>query len=121
LKPDALSPPVFKLGVGTLLRLLAPMTPHLCEELWRDLGNDGGITAAGWPAFDAAQIDADEVEYPVQANGKLRGKITLPRSLTGAALDDAVRAHATIREIVGDKQLRKLIVVPGKIVNLVVG
>jgi leucyl-tRNA synthetase len=57
----------------------------------------------------------------VQANGKLRGKLVLPRSLLGAALEEAVRNHATIREIVGDKQLRKLIVVPGKIINLVIG
>jgi leucyl-tRNA synthetase len=121
LKPDALSAPVFKLGVTTLLRLLAPMTPHLCEELWRELGNGDGITAAGWPGFDPAQIDADEVDYPVQANGKLRGKITLPRSLAGAALEETVRSHTVIREIVADKQLRKLIVVPGKIINLVVG
>jgi len=121
LKPDALSAPVFKLGVTTLLRLLAPMTPHLCEELWRDLGNGDGITAAGWPTFDPTQIDADEVDYPVQANGKLRGKITLPRALVGAALEDAVRQHPVIRDIVADKQLKKLIVVPGKIVNLVVG
>jgi len=121
LKPDALSAPVFKLGVTTLLRLLAPMTPHLCEELWRDLGDDGGITAAGWPAFDPTQIDADDVDYPVQANGKLRGKITLPRALVGAALEAVVREHPVIREIVGDKQLKKLIVVPGKIINLVVG
>jgi len=112
---------VFKLGVTTLLRLLAPMTPHLCEELWRDLGDDGGITAAGWPSFDPTQIDADDVDYPVQANGKLRGKITLPRALVGAALEAVVREHPVIREIVGDKQLKKLIVVPGKIINLVVG
>ena len=121
LKPDALAAPVFKLGVTTLLRLLAPMTPHLCEELWRDLGNDDGITAAGWPSFDPTQIDADEVDYPVQANGKLRGKITLPRALSGAALEDTVRTHPVVREIVADKQLKKLIVVPGKIINLVVG
>jgi len=119
LDAKTLLPSVFKLGVTTLLRLLAPITPHLCEELWRDLGGDGGITAAGWPPYDPAQIDADEVEYPVQVNGKLRGKIVLPRSLTGAALDDAVRAHPDIREIIGDKTIRKLVVVAGKIINLV--
>ena len=121
LDPKVLSPAVFKLGVATLLRLLAPIAPHITEELWHDLGNDGDITAAGWPPFDPTQIDADEVEYPIQANGKLRGKIVLPRSLTGSALEDAVRAHPAIREAVGDKHLKKLIVVPGKIINLVIG
>jgi leucyl-tRNA synthetase len=121
LKPEALSPPVFKLGVTTLLRLLAPMTPHLAAELWNDIGGQGDIAAAGWPGYDERQMLTDDAEYPVQVNGKMRGKIALPRALAGAELEAAVRAHPDFRAVVGDKPIRKLIVVPGKIVNVVVG
>jgi leucyl-tRNA synthetase len=121
LDASALRPDVFKFGVTTLLRLLAPMVPHITAELWKDLSLGDDLVAAGWPSFDEAQIQADEVEYPVQVNGKMRGKIVLPRTLAGPALDEAVRTHAEIARIIEDKTIRKLIVVPGKIVNLVVG
>jgi leucyl-tRNA synthetase len=121
LKPDALSAPVFKLGVTTLLRLLAPMVPHITSELWADLGDGGDLTAAGWPTFDAAQIDADEADYPIQVNGKMRGKISLPRTLLGPALEQAVLAHPDVMAIIAGKPVKKLVVVPGKIVNLVLG
>ena len=68
-----------------------------------------------------AKIDGDTVEYPVQVNGKVRGKLTLPRSLAGAALEEAVRTHATFAAVTDGKPVRKLIVVPGKIINVVVG
>ncbi len=121
LKPEALSAPVFALGVTSLLRLLAPLAPHLAHELWAELGNAQDITAAGWPAYDAAQIDADDAELPVQVNGKMKGKIVLPRSLIGAALEAAVLAHPDVVALIGDRPVRKLVVVPGKIVNLVLG
>jgi leucyl-tRNA synthetase len=121
LKPEALSPAVFKFGVSTLLRLLAPMAPHIAAELWNEIGGQGDITAAGWPSYDERQMLTDDAEYPVQVNGKMRGKIALPRTLAGAELDAAVRAHGEFQAIVGDKPIRKLIVVPGKIVNVVVG
>jgi leucyl-tRNA synthetase len=121
LKPENLRPDVFKLGVSTLLRLLAPMAPHICEELWQQVGGQDEITKAGWPTYDEAQIQADDYDYPVQVNGKLRGKLTLPVRLQGAELDAAIRAHPEFAQMVGDKQLRKLIAVPGKIINLVIG
>ncbi len=121
LKVDVLSAPVFKLGVTTLLRLLAPMVPHVTNELWNELGSGQELNVAGWPIFDASQIDADDADYPIQVSGKLRGKISLSRTLTGPALEQAVREHPTIIEIIGDKPVRKLIVVPNKIINLVLG
>ncbi len=121
LKPETLSAPVFKLGVTTLLRLLAPMVPHITNELWKDLGDGSDLTTAGWPSFDPSQIDADDAEYPVQVNGKMRGKISLPRTLTGPALDQAVLAHPDVVAIIAGKPVKKLVVVPNKIVNLVLG
>jgi len=81
----------------------------------------GDLISAGWPTFDATQIEADEVEYPVQVMGKVRGKLTFPRSLTGADLEAAVRAHPTVVDIVGTNTVRKLVIVPFKIINLVLG
>jgi leucyl-tRNA synthetase len=127
LKPETLAPAVFRLGVTTLLRLLAPMVPHIAHELWAQLNASvpsagvGDITAAGWPAFDPTQIDADEVDYPIQINGKMRGRISLPRALAGAELERTVLAHPEVVKLVDGKAVRKLVVVPGKIVNLVVG
>lgn len=125
LKPDTLSAPVFKLGVTTLLRLLAPMVPHISSELWSDLSSGGGngsdITAAGWPQFDPTQIDADDAEYPVQVNGKMRGKISLPRTLSGPALDQSVLAHPDVVAIIAGRPVKKLVVILHKIINLVLG
>jgi leucyl-tRNA synthetase len=121
LDPEKLGAPVFKLGVTTLLRLLAPMVPHICHELWEEAGEAGDLVASGWPTFDPAQILADVAEYPIQVNGKLRGKISLPRTLAGKELDQAVLGHPDVVAIIAGKPVRKLVVVPGKIVNLVLG
>jgi leucyl-tRNA synthetase len=121
LKPDALTPEVLKLGLTTLVRLLAPMAPHICEELWRELGAAGDVTAAGWPAYEESEIAGDTVEYPVMVNGKLRGRVVLARSLAGKALEDAALAHETVTAAIDGKALRKAVIVPGKIINLVVG
>ena len=120
LDPAALSPAVLRLGIETLIRLLAPMVPHLCEELWAAYGHAGGLAAAGWPAYDAAQIDADDAEYPVQVQGKVRARIRLPRALAGAALEQAVLAHPEVVAALAGKPVKKAIIVPGKIANLVV-
>jgi leucyl-tRNA synthetase len=121
LKPDALSAPVLKLGLTTLVRLLAPMVPHVAAELWRDLTGSDDVVGAGWPTYDAEQMQADDVDYPVQVNGKMRGKITLARTLLGAELEQAVRSHPDISALIGTQTVRKLVVVPGKIINLVLG
>ena len=121
LKPEGLTPSVAKLGLTTLVRLLAPMVPHITAELWRDLTGSEDLVAAGWPTYDAEQMQADSVDYPVQVNGKMRGKITLARALVGLALEQAVLAHADVQAIIGSQTVKKLVVVPGKIINLVVG
>lgn len=120
LEPAHLRPEVLKLALTTLVRLLAPICPHICEELWEALGGVGGISAAGWPAYDEAEMLGDSIEYPLQINGKLRGKLTLPRELSGEELERAVRAHPAFRAALGERALSKLIIVPGKIINAVV-
>jgi leucyl-tRNA synthetase len=121
LKPDALSPPVLKLGLTTLVRLLAPMVPHISHELWHELGGAGTVTQAGWPAYDESQIQTDDVDYPIQVMGKVRGRLSLPRSLPQPELERLAAAHPEVIAAAGGKPIRKLIVVPGKIINLVLG
>ncbi len=120
LDPAALSPAVLRAGIETLIRLLGPMVPHLAEELWAAYGHAEGLNAAGWPSYDAEQIAADEADYPVQIQGKVRAKISLPRTLTGPALEAAVLGHPDVVAALAGKPVKKAIIVPGKIVNLVV-
>jgi leucyl-tRNA synthetase len=131
LDPAALRPDVLKLGLTTLVRLLAPMVPHICAELWEMIGGvpgtattapkpAGDLTAAGWPGFDPGQIQSDTTEYPVQINGKIRGRVAFPTALVGAALEEAVKVHPEVQALIGGKPVKKLIVVTHKIINIVV-
>jgi len=121
LKPESLSPAVLKLGLTTLIRLLSPMVPHITHELWQDLGDGRELLTVGWPTFDEAQIATDDFEYPIQVNGKVRGRITLSAGLSGAALEQAVADSAEVKAVSEGKTVRKLIVVPRKVINLVLG
>jgi leucyl-tRNA synthetase len=103
-----------------LVLLLSPFAPHIAEELWRLLGHDRTLAYEPWPAFDEALIREDTVEIPVQVNGKLRGKVTLPAGSDQAAQEAAARDDARIAELLAGKAIVKTIVVPGRLVNFVV-
>jgi leucyl-tRNA synthetase len=118
--PKTLAPAVVKLGVSTLLRILAPMAPHIASELWTRL-DTRSLDEAGWPSYDEAELVADRIEYPVQIAGKIRSRITLPSSLDAAALETTVREHPEVIAALGGKPIRKLIAVPGKIINIIIG
>ncbi len=101
-----------------LVKLLAPMCPHMCEELWHDaLGCEGSVYVQPWPEFDPKQAKADEVELAVQVNGKVKARITVAAD----AADDDVKAVAleAVKAAVEGKDLKKVIVVPGRLVNIV--
>ncbi len=102
-----------------LVLLLSPFAPHLAEELWRALGHPESLAYEPWPKFDPALTKADTVEVPVQINGKVRHRLTVPAGLDKAALEKAALEDPTVRALVGDKPIRKVIVVAGKLVNLV--
>jgi leucyl-tRNA synthetase len=117
------SPPcrgVLREALETLVLLLAPFTPHVCEEMWERLGHEGGLARATWPAFDAEAAREDEVELAVQVNGKVRGHVTVARD----AEEEAVRARALaeprVAEHVGGRTIVKCVVVPGRLVSVVV-
>jgi leucyl-tRNA synthetase len=101
--------------------LLAPYAPHVAEELWRALGHPGSLAYEPWPRFDPALTAAESVEVPVQVNGKLKTRLTVPAGTDAAGLEAAARADARVIEAVAGKAVKKVVVVPGKLVNLVVG
>ncbi|MDC4258119.1 leucine--tRNA ligase [Enterococcus faecium] len=101
------------------VQLLAPIAPHMGEELWAILGNDGGISYAPWPTYDEAALVEDEVEVVFQVNGKVRAKSNVPRDLGKDELEKAALANEIVQEYIAGKTVRKVIAVPNKLVNIV--
>ncbi len=101
------------------VQLLAPIAPHMGEELWSILGNDGGISYAPWPTYDEAALVEDEVEVVFQVNGKVRAKSNVPRDLGKDELEKVALANETVQEYIEGKTVRKVIAVPNKLVNIV--
>ena len=99
--------------------LLSPFAPHICEELWHLLGREGSIADARFPEYDAAYTVEDSVTYPVQFNGKMRFTVDLPKSASPAEVESAVRAMEQTARWVGDQSIVKVVVVPGRIINIV--
>jgi leucyl-tRNA synthetase len=106
-------------AVDTMLRLVAPMIPHLAEEAWSARGHDGLIALADWPVVDPALLVDDEVTIAVQINGKLRDTLTAPKGADKAALEAMARGSEKVIAFLEGKEPRKVIVVPGRLVNLV--
>ncbi len=100
-------------------RILSPFAPHLCEELWSKLGKTEALALVGWPEYDRALLVDDEVEVPVQIMGKVRARITVAAGLDQKALEEAALADVRVQELLEGKTVRKVIVVPGKLVNIV--
>ncbi|MBO5076021.1 MAG: leucine--tRNA ligase [Clostridia bacterium] len=106
---------------GVLLRLLNPVAPHITEEIWQRLGlSDKFVYQESWPEFDESATVKAEVELAVQICGKLKGRITVPADADAKAVEAAALADDKIKALIGDKPVRKVIVVPGRIVNIVV-
>jgi leucyl-tRNA synthetase len=103
-----------------MVLMLAPLVPHVAEELWRALGHDHTITYASFPDADPAFLVDDQVEYPVQVNGKVRGHITVAADADGAAVEAAALADDKVIGALAGASPRKVIVVPGRMVNIVV-
>jgi leucyl-tRNA synthetase len=104
----------------TLVLLLAPFAPYLAHELWEMLGERSNLLKTPWPKYDAALAKEDEIQIPVQVNGKLRGVITVPAGSTEDTIREAALADEKVKASVAGKQIVKKIVVPGKLINLVV-
>jgi leucyl-tRNA synthetase len=105
--------------VEGFVKLLSPIAPHVAEELWEKLGHAETITYAVWPEFDESKMIEDEVEVVVQVNGKVRTKIVVAKDSTKEQLEAAALADEAIQKAAEGKQIRKVIAIPGKLVNVV--
>jgi leucyl-tRNA synthetase len=112
--------PVLKEAVESVVLLLAPFVPHIAEELWEGLGHGGGIESASWPVYDAEAVVEDELTIVVQVNGKLRGKVTVAAVATEEQVRAAALADEKVLAHLEGKTVRKIVHVPGKLLNIVV-
>jgi leucyl-tRNA synthetase len=106
-----------------MLRVLNPVVPHITHVLWEDLGFtavQGDIIDAPWPKVDALALAQDEIELVLQVNGKLRGKLTVPSTADRAAIEHAARASPEVQKYGNGAAPKKIVVVPGRLVNVVV-
>ena len=98
---------------------MSPMTPHLSEEIWQLLGGEGLIADAAWPRADEAMLVEDTVTLPIQVNGKRRGELTVPKDMPKEEIEKLVLTHEAVERTLQGAAPKKLIVVPGRIVNVV--
>lgn len=105
--------------VEGFVKLLSPVAPHLAEELWEKLGHTGTITYEAWPTFDESKLVEDEVEIVVQINGKVKAKLLVPATATKEQMEEIALADEDVKEQIEGKTVRKMIAVPGKLVNIV--
>ena len=119
----AVSPAVLREGLTILLRVLYPACPHITWQIWNDLGFDaelGDLLDAPWPEPDAAALEQDEIEMVVQVNGKLRGQISVPKAASKETIEKLALNDENVKRHTEGKPVKKLIVVPGKLINVVV-
>jgi len=108
-----------KAYVEGFTKLLSPLAPHIAEELWEILGNEPSVSLTSWPTYDPDKLVESTVEIVIQVNGKVRSKLTVPKTIDRAALEEKALADDHIKEWLQGKTVRKVIVVPGKLVNIV--
>lgn len=106
-------------GLEAVTLLLAPITPHISHELWQQLGHQQAVIDAGWPAVDDAALVQDTVTLVVQVNGKLRGQVEMPAAASREEIEAAARSNENVLRFIDGLAIRKVIVVPGKLVNIV--
>ena len=106
-------------AIRALVRLVAPMTPHLAEEAWAAMGEGGLVADAAWPTYDPALLVEDEVTIAIQVNGKLRDTLTMPKGSSKDVIEAAARANAHVIRLLDGQEPKKVIVVPDRLVNLV--
>ncbi|MGB6068606.1 MAG: leucine--tRNA ligase [Desulfomonilaceae bacterium] len=107
-------------AVRVVVVLLSPFVPHIAEELWEVLGEEPGLVRVPWPSFDPALLEQDQIVIVVQVNGKKRGEIAVPSDASEDEIKKAAMAEGNVTKFLGGKQVRKTVLVPGKLLNLVV-
>ena len=117
---SAQAPMVAREAVESLIVMLSPFAPHTMEELWEMYGHRDGLIAAKWPAFDAEVAKAEELEIPVQVNGKLRGVVKVPPGISDAELEKVALADANVQAHIAGKTVKKVVIVKSRLVSVVV-
>ena len=112
---------VYVEGIETLMTLLAPFAPHIAEELWRAMGHTESVHTQAWPEYDPDALVADEITLVIQIMGKTRGTVQVPSQADKQALEQYARESEVAQRYLEGKEIKKVIVVPGKLVNFVVG
>jgi leucyl-tRNA synthetase len=120
LSKSTASAPAKRQAALVLAQLMSPMTPHLAEDIWAQLGGEGLIATAPWPVADPAMLVDDHVTLPIQINGKRRTEIVVPADASKEAVESAVLALDLVQKALDGATVKKLIVVPGRIVNIVI-
>jgi leucyl-tRNA synthetase len=107
-------------GLSILLRLLAPTTPHIAQTLWQALSFGDDVLQATWPEVDEAALEQDEIELMIQINGKLRGSLRVAKDADKTTIEQLALAHDVVLKQLNGGSVKKVIVVPGRLVNLVI-
>ncbi len=111
---------VLKEAIEALVLMLSPFAPHMAEELWEQLGHAGGIVAAGWPAYDETVAKPDEIVVPVQVNGKVRARLTVPADVSEERLRELALADPAVQKHLEGRTVKKVVVAGGRLVSIVV-
>ena len=119
-KSETADQATLKQALNIMVQLISPLTPHLAEECWQTLGNDGLVLDRTWPKADPALLEDDTVTLPIQVNGKRRAEIEIPKDLDKAEIEKAVLAMERVQTVLDGQPVKKMIVVPNRIVNIVV-
>ena len=117
---DPLDPGVFRFAVETIVKLLYPMVPHFCAELWERTGHRDPLDSGPWPEFDAEAARDEEITVVVQVRGKVRGRLRVAPGADDDTLKELALADANVKRFVGEAPIKKIIVVKGKLVNIVI-
>lgn len=111
---------VKKEALESIVLMLAPITPHICHVLWENLGHSKAVIDESWPKVDESALQRDNIEIVIQVNGKVRGQILVPTGIEKDELEKQVLAHENVKKYLLDKSLKKIVIVPHKLVNLVI-
>lgn len=113
-------PEALREAIEAVVRLLSPFVPHICEELWQNLGYQSCLEESGWPVWEESALAAETLLIVVQVNGKVRGKVIVPAEADKATVESAALAETNVARFIEGRTLRKVIVIPGRLVNVVV-
>ena len=112
---------VFRFSIETLILLLSPFSPHIAEELWESIGNKSSVLEQKWPSWDEGMTKEDEIELVIQVNGKVRSKLMIPTGLSDEDIKKKALEESKVKEITSNRTIKKVFVVKGKLVNIVIG